>query len=85
MRHATVVMFALFLFLTGCSTKNVRVGGTMCSQGNLAGGQADPENQTPCTNYGPSEHKAAGEASYPPGTTPESGKTLEQQGYKITE
>jgi len=77
----TLSAFALLLAgLAGCATKDVRVGGMMCP----AGQQLDATTQE-CRFYGPEEEKAAAKASYPKGTQPESGKTLEEQGYKISE
>jgi len=84
MRALSTFALLLAVGLTGCATKNVRVGGTMCPEGTVEGAQANPDAQE-CRFYGPAEEKAAGKASYPPGTQPESGKTLEEQGYKISE
>ena len=84
MRAASTILLLLVVGLTGCSSKNVRVGGTMCPEGSVVAPGTDPSQQE-CRFYGKDEEKAAAEASYPKGTQPESGKTLEEQGYKITE
>ena len=84
MRVANAMVLALLLGLSACSTKDVRVGGTMCPEGSVVTPGTDPQRQE-CTFYGPAQEKAAAEAAYPKGTTPESEKTLEEQGYKITE
>lgn len=86
MRVSNAVMLLLLLGLSACTSKNVQVGGTMCPEGNVVK-PANDSNQQECVFYGPAQEKAAAEAAYPKGTTPEGEKTLEEneRGYKITE
>ena len=84
MRGTSALILALLVGLGGCTSKNVRVGGTMCPEGNVVE-PGTGTNQQECPFYGPEEEKAAAKAAYPKGTTPESEKSLEEKGYKITE
>ena len=87
MRVTTWIVLAVLAGLTGCSKDGVRVGGMMCPENTYPLGQESQATQElqECPYYGPSQEKAAGDASYPSQVKPESGKSLEDQGYKISE
>ena len=74
---------AAFLLLTGCSGKNIRVGGMMCPAGYDQ--QRIDQDLRECRFYGPNEQEAAQKASLPKEVEPECIRCLEKKGYKITE
>jgi hypothetical protein len=82
MRIASALILAL-LVVTGCSTKNVRVGGMMCPEGYSQ--EQINQDLRECRFYGPAEDEAAAKAAYPKEVEPECIKCLEEKGYKITE
>jgi hypothetical protein len=83
MRIANALILVLLVGLTGCSTKNIRVGGMMCPEGYSQ--EQINQDLRECRFYGPAEDEAAAKAAYPKEVEPECIKCLEEKGYKITE
>jgi hypothetical protein len=83
MRIANAVFLASIAVFSGCSTKNVRVGGMMCPEGYSQ--EQVHRDMHECRFYGPEEEAAAAKAAFPKEVGPECVKCLEERGYKITE
>ena len=73
----TLILCALLLFLSGCSGKNIRVGGMICPDGHTE--QMINRDMRECRVY---DDEAAAKASLPK-LTEECVECLKKRGYEI--
>lgn len=73
-------MFALVLTISGCATKEVRLGGMICPEG-ISESQMHADLKA-CRYY---DYEAATRASQPKKVPSECIECLEQKGYRIIE
>lgn len=83
MARLYMILITTLLFLGGCSTKNIRIGGMMCPEGYTQ--EQINQDLSECRFYGEQEQREAQKAAFPKEVQPECIECLEAKGYELTE
>lgn len=81
--RSIMFLFIVLWAISGCSTKNIRIGGMMCPEGYSQ--EQINRDFAECRFYGPQEEKEARKSAFPKEVEPECIECLEAKGYKISE